>query len=105
MVDATREFNRRAVGHVRRCSKVIAISISRNGDEWSCVAGVWPQASHLNHEYINEESFPSHFTPATHQDIDMSVATPDDAAPEGYTTVHGYYRFTDIFYEWCARFL
>ncbi|KAF9652173.1 hypothetical protein BDM02DRAFT_3089827 [Thelephora ganbajun] len=30
----------------------------------------------------------------------MSVATSDDTAPEGYTTVHGYYRFTDIFYEW-----
>ena len=32
----------------------------------------------------------------------MPVATSDDTAPEGYTTVHGYYRFTDIFYEWCA---
>lgn len=30
----------------------------------------------------------------------MPVATPDDTAPEGYTIVHGYYRFTDIFYEW-----
>ena len=32
----------------------------------------------------------------------MPVATSDDTAPEGYTTVHGYYRFTDIFYEWYA---
>jgi len=32
----------------------------------------------------------------------MPVATLDDTAPEGYTTVHGYYRFTDIFYEWYA---
>jgi len=33
----------------------------------------------------------------------MPVATLDDTAPEGYTTVHGYYRFTDIFYEWYVR--
>ena len=32
----------------------------------------------------------------------MPVATQDDNTPEGYTTVHGYYRFTDIFYEWCV---
>jgi len=32
----------------------------------------------------------------------MPAATSVDTAPEGYTTVHGYYRFTDIFYEWYA---
>jgi len=32
----------------------------------------------------------------------MPATTSDDTAPEGYTTVHGYYRFTDIFYEWYA---
>jgi len=30
----------------------------------------------------------------------MPVATSNDTAPEGYTLVHGYYRFTDVFYEW-----
>jgi hypothetical protein len=34
--------------------------------------------------------------------FDMPVATADNSAPEGYKTVHGYYRFTDIFYEWYA---
>ena len=32
----------------------------------------------------------------------MPAANAEDVAPEGYTTVHGYYRFTDIFYEWCV---
>ena len=66
------------------------------------VAEVWPQLPTLNRGYINEEP-PSFFPSATHWGIvDMPVATSDDTTPEGYTTVHGFYRFTDIFYEWCA---
>ena len=58
------------------------------------------KASYLSRRYIKEGPLPL-LPSATHWDIvDMPATTLDDTAPPGYTTVHGFYRFTDIFYEW-----
>ena len=77
---------------------VLKVIASRNGDWWSC-GGKCGQCFELPVYKGERPSLlsPSHtFGPC----FDMPVATLDNTTPDGYTTVHGYYRFTDIFYEW-----
>ena len=92
------------VNATRRCTRSRACSSRRRSYLGTDNCIVWvATASHLGHGYINQVVSFSFSLSATHWDIvDMPTATSDDTAPEGYTTVHGYYRFTDIFYEWCA---
>src|ERR1700753_2916232 len=91
------KFNQRVLGHVGLCVKSDRISERRLVVLWR---GGWPVFRNVR--ILKREALlvtPSHtFGPR----FDMPVATLDNTAPDGYTTVHGYYRFTDIFYEWCV---
>ena len=94
------EFNK-SVSEVTCAFEAI---IPRNGDGWPGFCGgecghCFPLESRLYKRGIPT----SHTQPHVGDIVDMSAATSDDTAPEGYTTVHGFYRFTDIFYEWCVR--
>ena len=101
-VDAGVKFNlKRVMGHV-----FIFASIDRTylgTERWRLV--VWRECCPGHQVYKGKKRTPPFLPSQPHRwrhRFDMPVATSDDTAPEGYTTVYGYYRFTDVFYEWYA---